>query len=226
VLLNSWLSTKNLLNSWSNPGHIFGSCLVVKKCNLVYVNIPKNASTWTKSQLSTLDAEFDNYFLNPKILENNTILITLREPIERWISGISWYLTMHHPDLLGQCEKNLETRAVLMSMIAKKISFDEHCDLQEQFIQKINLDKASFLCVKHNTDIYQKTFSKFFKERLGVDNTFDLNHANHVAMFDPVQNRWTALIQDALSNGMIDQKEILKYYSKDVKLFNNLKFYE
>jgi hypothetical protein len=215
-----------LLNSWSNPGHIFGSCLVVKKCNLVYVNIPKNASTWAKSQLSTLDAEFDNYFLNPKILENSTILVTLREPIERWISGISWYLTLNHTDLLDQCENSLETRSVLMSMVAKKISFDPHCDLQEHFIQKLNLDKTSFLRVKHNTDLYRETFSKFFKEKLGVDNTFDLNHAKHVAMFNPEQNRWVTLIQDALDNGIIDLKEILKYYSKDVKLFNNSKFYE
>ena len=217
---------KVLINSWSDPGHIFGSCLVVKKCNLVYVNIPKNASTWTKSQLSTLDAEVDNYFLNPKIIENSTILITLREPIERWISGISWYLTFRHSDLLSQCEKNSETRSVLMSMIAKKISFDSHCDLQEQFIQKINLADASFLCVKHNTDIYGQTFSKFLQEKLGVDNTFNLNHAKHVAKFNPVQTRWVTLIQDALNNGMIDQKEILKYYSKDVELFNKIKFYE
>jgi hypothetical protein len=217
---------KVLINSWSDPGHIFGSCLVVKKCNLVYVNIPKNASTWAKIQLSTLDAEFDNYLLNPKILENRTILITLREPIERWISGISWYLTIYHCDLLSQCEKNLETRSVLMSIIAKKINFDSHCDLQEKFIQKIDLDKTSFLCVEHNTDVYRQTFSKFFKEKLSVDNTFDLNHAEHVAMFNPEQNRWTALIQDALSNGMIDQEQILKYYFKDVKLFHNLEFYE
>jgi hypothetical protein len=217
---------KVLINSWSDPGHIFGSCLVVKKCNLVYVNIPKNASTWAKIQLSTLDAKFDNYLLNPKILENRTILITLREPIERWISGISWYLTIYHCDLLSQCEKNLETRAVLMSIIAKKINFDSHCDLQEKFIQKIDLDKTSFLCVEHNTDVYRQTFSKFFKEKLSVDNTFDLNHAEHVARHDPKQNRWTALIQDALSNGMIDQEQILKYYFKDVKLFHNLEFYE
>ena len=49
------------LNEWSVKGHDYGLCMSHQDCDLMYVNIPKNASSWTKPNLLDWNWEFYNY---------------------------------------------------------------------------------------------------------------------------------------------------------------------
>ena len=39
------------LNQWISKGHKYGTCMSHPESDLMYVNIPKNASSWTKPNL-------------------------------------------------------------------------------------------------------------------------------------------------------------------------------
>lgn len=65
--------------------HPRGSCVVRHgERDLVYVNIPKNASTSIKMAWGKNSANFlDNTFNNPQYV------VVLRDPLSRWISGMA-----------------------------------------------------------------------------------------------------------------------------------------
>ena len=46
---------------WEPKGHVFGTCMSKPDLDLMYVNIPKNASSWTKPNLLDQHWEFYNY---------------------------------------------------------------------------------------------------------------------------------------------------------------------
>ena len=47
------------INEWQHKGHVYGECMSHPDNDLMYVNIPKNASSWTKPNL--LDHKFEFY---------------------------------------------------------------------------------------------------------------------------------------------------------------------
>jgi hypothetical protein len=220
--------TEKLLKSWSNlghrfGGHIFGQCMVATNPELLYVHIPKNASTWSKTQLSPLGFEADNYLLNPDLVKKPTLVI-LRDPVERWISGISWYMTLNHQDLLEPCETDTKIRSTILSIMTTRVVMDPHTIPQSVFLQGIDFFNTTFIMVRHNNDDYRENFSQFFKKELGIDNFFDQAPFQHVAEGNPTQSRWVNIFQSALDDDYI--KKIQKFYQEDIQLINKIKFYE
>ena len=211
-----------ILDSWSPPSHLYGSCFVLEQSNLAYINIPKNASTWVKSQLLTLDCYEYNYFKNLELAKMPKLVI-LRDPIERWISGISWYMTMYHGKLFDKCKDDF-SQSILMEIITNKINFDEHTTPQMQFLQAVDFDNTTFIKVNHTDRVFCKVFSKFFKCELGIDNSFDQEKPQHVAKFKAGQNRWVNFFQSVLDQNLINK--LNQYYQDDIRLFNKVKFYE
>jgi len=55
------------LKEWTNRGHIYGECMSHRDSDLMYVNIPKNASSWTKPNLKDWGWEFYNYHTDANI---------------------------------------------------------------------------------------------------------------------------------------------------------------
>jgi hypothetical protein len=214
---------KELLHSWSVPGHTFGQCLALAHPELVYVNVPKNASTWTKAQLATLGAKEDNYFINSD-LNKKSMLVVLRDPVERWVSGISWYMSKQHPELINRCEINSEVRSAVLLMVERQIIFDSHTTPQLSFLQGIDFSNTTFMRVKSNNDEYRETFSKFFKKELGIDNLFNRMPPQHITADNLLQYRWTTMFQSALNDGVF--ANLHKYFDADIELFSTTKFYE
>ena len=148
----------------------------------------------------------------------------LRDPVERWISGISWYMTLTFPDLIDQCEKNNVVRSTVMSMAANKIDFDEHTTPQMNFLQGIKFNNATFIKVKANDNTYRTIFSTFVKDKLGIPNSFDQSPVRHVAAENPIQARWVEFFQSELDTDL--RARLCEYYQHDINLFNRVKFYD
>jgi len=166
----------------------------------------------------------DNYFINSELVKKPTLVI-FRDPIERWISGISWYMTStYEDDLIDKCEKNDFVRSTVMSMVSKKIDFDAHTVPQERFLQCIDFDRTTFIKVQHNNDTFREIFSKFFKNELGINNSFDQTTSQHSAMGNPIQIRWVNFFRSQLDIDLSTQ--LKKYYLRDIVLFNTIKFYD
>jgi len=105
--------------------------LTPNRKNLIYIPIPKNASCWAKYYLAQLRAiEYDYY--NQRFDTNTDLaLVILRDPIERWISGIAQVLTGFHPSHpmnVGNIDWDLITRSVFRN---------NHTQPQHEFIANL-----------------------------------------------------------------------------------------
>ena len=84
-------------NLWASRGHIQGQCMSHWDSPYMYINVPKNASSWTKPNL--LDHQFEFYNYHSDHLYHKHALIVLRDPLERWLSGVCEFFALYHPNL-------------------------------------------------------------------------------------------------------------------------------
>ena len=82
---------------WTPRGHTFGTCMSRSDLSWMYVNIPKCASSWTKPNL--LDHQFEFYNYHQDHLYHKHALVVLRDPLERWLSGVCEFFALYHPDM-------------------------------------------------------------------------------------------------------------------------------
>ena len=126
----------NFRNYWQNKGSEFGKCHTLPNSPWFWVNIPKNASSFTQTLFAhELDWEPYNYF--DMDTSDKTSIVVLRDPIERWISGIAEYINLYH--------KNFDFNQVNNQMLAwifDRVAFDDHTDAQIYFIQGIDFQKT------------------------------------------------------------------------------------
>ena len=66
------------LAQWTRKGHVYGECMSHPDSNLMYVYIPKNASSWTKPNLQDWSWEIYNYHTDHI---NKTAIVVLRDPV-------------------------------------------------------------------------------------------------------------------------------------------------
>ena len=101
-----------------------------------WVKIPKCASTYIENLLISLDWKIDNY----RHRDDKDSLIyfsVLRDPIDRWISGIVEYLTINKIEL-----SDLSDVAIKLIFDAK--TFDRHTQNQCYYLESINLQNTIF----------------------------------------------------------------------------------
>ena len=115
-------------NYYKTKGHVFGECMSSPNTDLMYINIPKNASSWTKLNCKDWGWEFFNYHSDN--LYHKHSLIVLRDPVDRWLSGIAEYFFLYH--------KNLDFAHIsrpFLDLIFDRVAFDDHTEKQILFIK-------------------------------------------------------------------------------------------
>ena len=139
---------------WEPRGHTFGTCMTKPDCNFMYVNIPKNASSWTKPNLLDLKFEFYNYHTDK--LDKHAMVV-LRDPMERWLSGICEYFTLYH--------RNIDTtqfNKAFYELLMDQVTFDDHTEKQVYFIEGLDPARCTFfLC----DDTYRTAFTEFLRQK-------------------------------------------------------------
>lgn len=119
------------LGRWAHLGHRLGECWVDEVNNISYIHIPKNASSFVKGVLMGCGGFWHH---SETLVNSNENLIVLRDPIDRWCSGITQYLYNSKQDLS-------------IDEVFDKITFDDHTELQTYFLQGVDLDKSTFMLV-------------------------------------------------------------------------------
>jgi hypothetical protein len=146
------------VNEWKHKGHIYGECMSKKDIDLMYVYIPKNASSWTKPNLKDWGWEFYNYRLDN--LDKHSLVI-LRDPVDRWLSGIAEYLTLYYPNMQVPFNETTE-------LIFDRITFDDHTEKQVYFIEGLDPGRITFFKCDENYRLY---FGQFLKNQ-GTPNRY------------------------------------------------------
>jgi hypothetical protein len=198
-------------NEWSIKGHRYGQCMVHPDGNLMYVNIPKNASSWTKPNLLDFNWKDSNYY---DCQLNAHALVVLRDPVDRWVSGIAEYFALYHTNF------NTWTSNIF-DLVFERVCFDDHTELQVKFIHGLDTSKCTFLMCDAN---YRSRFSSIIQEYHG-NNNYNKYAYQHVSEQDPVRKEFKKIFKDAISEPKY-LSQIKNYFEADYHLINSVKFYE
>lgn len=203
----------SFINYHQTKGHVFGECMSKLDSELMYVHIPKNATSWTKPNLLDWDWEFFNYHTDN--LKNKTALVVLRDPIDRWISGIAEYLYLYHPNI-----DLVHTGRAFFDLVFDKITFDDHTEKQVYFIEGLDLSRCIFFWFDDN---YRKNFSNFLIQNQ-MPNRYWNYEKQHVSNNEPIRKKFKEIFVEALENSKY-LHQIQQYFKQDYDLINSVKFY-
>lgn len=185
-----------------------------KNSNFMYVYIPKNASSWTKPNLLDWGWEFYNYHTDN--LYNKHALVILRDPVDRWLSGIAEYFYLKHRDF-----DSIQINRHFLDLIFDRVAFDDHTESQVLFLQ--NLDKTNctfFWCDSK----YRNNFSHYLQS-IDMPNKYYNYEYQHVTENEPIRSKFKKIFQHALENNSKYRQQLQWYFAKDYKLIESVKFY-
>jgi hypothetical protein len=177
----------------------------------MYVYIPKNASSWTKPNLKDFGWEFYNYHIDK--LDKHA-LVVLRDPVDRWLSGIAEYFALYH----SKFKIDSWTESVF-ELVFDRVCFDDHTERQLKFLHGLDTDNCTFF----NFDTYREDFSQWITEHYG-ENKYDRYEYQHVSEQDPVRREFKEIFRNAINNSKY-LEQIKNFYANDYQLINSVKYY-
>jgi len=211
------LGTHGLLNRWDYKGHTFGSCMTSDATDLMYVNIPKNASSWTKPNLK--DWGWEDYNYHQDRLYNKQAMVILRDPVERWLSGVCEYFTLYHSDI-----DVTQFNTAFYDFLMDQLTLDDHTEKQFYFIDGLSHRNITwFWC----DSTYRDCFSQFLKEQ-GFDNKYNRYNYQHTTENrkdgDARRSDFKKIFDPLLKNSKYLDK-IKNHFNEDYELINSVKFF-
>ena len=140
---------------WLHKGHEFGQITINEESKLMFVNIPKNASQWALNILRYNGWKSTNYNRpNTDITGFNAFTI-VRDPYERYISGLAEYLHRYHNDKMVSDD--------VFEILFDLITVDDHTELQMYFLNDLDFDTTTFIMYDENlsSNMNEKIFKKY-----------------------------------------------------------------
>ena len=197
---------RNQCSHWSDSGNYY----ISPDMRQIYINIPKNASTWTTALVKSLGWKND---IDHRLTDVSTILLALRDPVERWTCGITEYLYRYHPTLTV----DLVTQHMI-DLIFDQIKFDHHTQKQIEFVDGVDTDHAVFFKVdsEYSNNIIDYLNINVGNYFIGPSNaTSDNPRKQQIKQF---------------FNDLLDQPKYLsavkRYYQADYQMIYHAHFYE
>ena len=224
-------STGWKMSEWKHRGE----CLLRQNldCNYIYVNIPKNASSWAKIQFN---GRPHNYISDPV---DGQYVVILRDPVTRWISGAAQAFSGCSPQS-PHFFLNIGFNAIFDHVV-----FDEHTAPQTMFLDEINHDRTVwFNCDSGITENWNSwIIANNLVQQLTIS-TRDVNKNSYnisaLAMpqsfyewpsGESLHTGWTQqqiidTLTDHLNTCPIHLEQLKNFYKKDYELIQSIRFYD
>lgn len=181
-------------DKWAHLGHHLGECWYGQ--GITYVHIPKNASSFIKGCL----LGSHKFTHSDTLVKNNKYLVVLRDPIERWVSGMAQY----------------EINSKLSDIPYEQITLDDHTERQVYFLQSVDLTKCDFIMVD---DQLTNNLNLWFKaHNYKVD-------TNSLPTFNAGQEELKTKYQTIIDNDSDFMLKLKQHFADDYKLINRVKLY-
>jgi hypothetical protein len=188
------------MDRWAHLGHHLGECWNDLDKSITFVHIPKNASSFVKGCLLSTE----KFTHSNSLITAERYLIALRDPIERWVSGITQLMSVS------------DNQHLTLQDLVSTVTFDDHTELQTYFLQDVDIDRCTFLKVNQNL----RTNIKLWLGEHGYIHTGpdvpNINEGNQLA-----KDRFAAMVD---GNSQIKLK-LAEHYANDYELINRVKFY-
>jgi len=108
----------------------FGDIFLSPDNKFYWVVIPRNASSWISALLRSLNWKRTNiYSISNEIKQHATPLVIIRNPIDRWLSGMTYLAAAVVPEVRGQ-----PLSEDIMKMMLHYVTFDDHSEMQSKFL--------------------------------------------------------------------------------------------
>jgi len=197
-------------------GYYAGGGMLSPDGKIFYLNIPKNASTYLTNLLKANYWSHWNIFENSKGVEKT--IVFLRDPIDRWVSGISTYIALkilgygYGSDHFLQDYNQLTQR-----IIFNQITFDDHTQLQSDFIHQIK----NFPIYYFKLDNIANNLSSFCN--LPIQSNLEVENNSSELNYDTKQI--SLYMKEQIKNFPELKAKIVNHFINDYKLINNVEFY-
>jgi hypothetical protein len=212
---------------WIHKGHTFGQCLhgpVGSSGYSNYIPIPKCGSTWVNIVLfHSLNWQVGNIYTDPGLgepgglgLSHNRNLVVLREPIERWLSGIAEYSYRYHDrDFINNLNKQT------LDLIFDRVALDDHTEKQVYYCHGLHRYRSLFFrCDSTLIEL----FTQFLTSN-GVDiDTSKIPPAN-VTATDQYKLSIKETFRNIIENDIKYKNKLIDYFKADFDLIDSINFY-
>lgn len=191
---------------------------------LIYVNIPKNASSWISLQFNqgiNHDAENINYYDIVDLTQCQFIVI-LRDPLDRWISGMTQMIYTEPATDLDGVTNNMNINTFDWKLVMEKIEYDNHTQKQVDFIYGIPHDQIVWL----NFDSQLKDNFINLMLSYGCDIEIKKSDKDNITPKHSAKHSVMDKIVSKLDQHPEYRQKIIDHYHEDYALINLVKFYK
>jgi hypothetical protein len=213
--------TERLVSQGNSPG---GGLLSPDKQSWV-LTMPKNASTfishwllennWVILSAADLTKNSTDYYK-----QTNVIAIVLRDPVERWMSGIAQYIISYHLPRQSMVEFiNLWNPLVETLLFDIICWFDDHTWPQYYFVDDVLLDAPRIYFY------IDKDFEYNFKQHFNLNlpsNNIDRNKSDDKQFY--IKKELIGFIWLKLKQRPHLMQKVMDAYKRDYDLINTVKF--
>ena len=201
--------------------YFFGTCYTKDDSLPMWIPIEKNATKVVRSML----APQGFYECNYHELKKYTVptMIILRDPVERWISGLVEYLLLVYLDTT-QSLNNLERHNITVDRVFDQIAFDAHTFPQSWFLQGLGSQCEYILFDETKKSQLIETVSKYFTQK-GIAHNWNISDYRHHDATSDQKRQLTEFYKQLLDNNPDLLLKVKNFYAQDYELINSVKFY-
>lgn len=185
-------------DKWAQVGHKLGECFYCRSTSATYVHIPKNASSFIKSCL----IRTNDWIYSENFLTNDHYLVALRDPIERWVSGVAQLLTNNNNQMP-------------FDEIANHVTVDDHTETQTYFLQKVDINKCTFFKVDSELSTTLQQWLNEHDYKIPVSQTLENQGNQDIKKY----------VKEKVDSDPTFVLKLKQYFKDDYELINRVKFY-
>lgn len=188
---------------------VLGTCFGDTISNYIYVPIPKNASTFCANTVGErLGWREPLNFRQSYRVKTKIPFIVIRDPIERWITGITEFIV----------RSNLENNWINLNVF-KNIVFDEHTIPQIEYLRDLNLDKAIIFKFNLKLEYNFCKFINYYIKPCKYTNSFKFYSLN------PLKEKVKKEVKQLLYSDPKYVNIIVDFYKQDIEFYNTAKIW-
>lgn len=190
---------------------------------LIYVNIPKNASSWISLQFNqgiNCDARNVNNYDIVDLTQCRFIVI-LRDPLDRWIAGMTQMIYTEPYQLFDQVN-NMHIDTFDWELVMEKIEYDNHTQKQVDFIY--NIPRNQIVWLKFDNQLKDNFINLMLS--YGCDVEIKKSDKDNITLKNSVKHSVIKKIVDKLNQHPEYRQKIIDHYHEDYALINSVKFYK
>jgi hypothetical protein len=205
---------------YDGDDYFFGSCLVSHSVDFMYVPIEKNVTKVVRSILLRKQFQEDNFHDAKKY--NTPAMIILRDPVDRWISGIVEYLLLVYMDT-RQSLNNITRHQLTPQKVFDQLIFDAHTFPQSWFLRGITAPCDYIWFDEDKKSHLIDTVSKYLaKHGINVNGT---EYGYDQSLVSAEKQSLTKQYKDLLANDADLLHRVKNFYADDYRLIESIKFY-